>query len=432
MLAMLSAVAIAFVLSRRLSEPLSVLAEGTEAIAHGDYSRVLPSHGKDELGILVQSFNSMTRQLGDAIQAADRNRARVEAARTYLETILAHLSSGVLALNHKAELRTYNLTASNILGVSLAEYSHKPLKSLADQQPALAEFVNHILTRYQSGPDIVWQTGEWKQQMEISTIHGKQILLVRGTPLPDSAESGYVVVFDDMTAVVQAQRDAAWGEVARRLAHEIKNPLTPIQLSAERLEHKLASKLTDTDASMLRRATATIVSQVSAMKTMVNEFSEYARAPALNLTELDLNHLIEEVLVLYEPESVELSISLDKKLPKVVGDQTMLRQVLHNLLQNAQDALHDQPEPKISLSTHATDGEVKLVVEDNGAGFPLEIISRAFEPYMTTKRHGTGLGLAIVKKIVEEHKGSIKIENRENGGACITMTLPIKSRKLEQ
>lgn len=420
MLAMLSAVAIAFVLSRRLSAPLSVLAEGTRAIARGDYGTMLPAHGKDELGVLVQSFNSMTRQLGEATQAAERNRARVEAARGYLETILAHLSSGVLALDEHQQLRTFNVAASNILGISLQDYADLSFAQLSQRQPALENFVNGVLARFQR-----YDAGEWQQQMEIVSAQGKQLLLVRGTRLPDGADSGFVVVFDDVTNMVQAQRDAAWGEVARRLAHEIKNPLTPIQLSAERLEHKLTAKLKAADADLLRRATETIVNQVSAMKTMVNEFSEYARAPALNLAELDLNLLIKDVLALYEPVNVELHTHLQPAMPPVLGDATMLRQVLHNLLQNAQDALEGRPMPRIELSNQVQDDKVILTIRDNGIGFPLEILSHAFEPYMTTKRHGTGLGLAIVKKIIEEHRGSIKLENARDGGACVTVTLPL-------
>jgi len=261
--------------------------------------------------------------------------------------------------------------------------------------------------------------------MEIATPQGRQILLVRGTRLLDSPESGFVVVFDDITTMVQAQRDAAWGEVARRLAHEIKNPLTPIQLSAERLEHKLTPKLEGADVTMLKRATDTIVSQVTAMKAMVNEFSEYARAPALNLGKVDLNQLIRDVLALYEPVGIEIKTSLAEHLPNITGDITMMRQVLHNLLQNAQDALEGQSKPTISISSSLEDDKVKLSVRDNGAGFPMEIISRAFEPYMTTKRHGTGLGLAIVKKIVEEHRGSIRLENSDEGGAVVTVAIPV-------
>ncbi len=439
MLSMLAAMAIAFVLSRKLSAPLTVLAEGTKAIASGDYSTMLPAHGKDELGVLVQSFNSMTQQLGDATKAADRNRARVEAARGYLETILAHLSSGVLALNEQGELRTFNQAASNILGVRLEGYVGFTLDKIIAKQTRLESFLNaiaahsaqdalqntalvngHINTQKNGQTDTQknLQKEEAQTQIELANTQGKQILTLRGTRLPDG---GYVAVFDDATTMVQAQRDAAWGEVARRLAHEIKNPLTPIQLSAERMAHKLHHKLDAADAEMLKRSTETIVNQVDAMKTMVNEFSEYARSPAPQLERLDLNKLILEVTSLYDfsatkalsTKSTESKIKLllEKQACNIKGDSTMLRQVLHNLLQNAQDALDMHPAPMITVKTEALNGMLVLTVEDNGAGFPTEMMPHAFEPYVTTKSHGTGLGLAIVKKIIDEHKGSIKIEN---------------------
>ncbi len=420
MLAMLSAVAFAFVLSRRLSAPLGVLAEGTRAIASGDYGKVLPAHGKDELGILVQSFNSMTRQLSEATQATERHRAQVEAARGYLEAILSHLSSGVLALDDHFCLRACNPAATQILGVDFNEALGKPLLTLGETHAGLIPLVHAVLARFQTQGD-----GEWRQQLELSGRHGAQVLLVRGTHLPAGSDSGFVAVFDDITRLIQAQRDAAWGEVARRLAHEIKNPLTPIQLSAERLERKLADKLDERDAEVLRRATHTIVSQVTAMKSMVNEFSEYARAPSVNLAELDLNAVMREVLALYEPPDIKLSVDLAPGPVPIKGDATMLRQVLHNLLQNAQDALEGRENPTIHVSSRRENGMIRFAVSDNGSGFPEELIARAFEPYITTKRHGTGLGLAIVKKIVEEHKGGIIIENRSEGGARVSIALPV-------
>ena len=448
MLSMLSALAIAFVLSRRLSQPLTVLAEGTRAIAIGDYSTMLPEHGQDELGILVKSFNSMTRQLNDATQATERNRARVEAARGYLETILAHLSSGVLAINEKAELRTYNVAASNILGINLILFENQPFIKMTENQPFLAEFVSLVQTHFELTKATELQKTELSRQIEIIRPQGKQLLLVRATRLPsnnNAAENGFVVVFDDVTTMVQAQRDAAWGEVARRLAHEIKNPLTPIQLSAERLQHKLNSKLNADDAHMLQRATDTIVNQVSAMKTMVNEFSEYARAPSANLSNLNLNKLIKDVSALYENASAELAQDQDQDqaqvkayakinydlaadLPDTKGDATMLRQVLHNLMQNAQDALKQTDNPTILVQTSFDDANITLTVKDNGQGFPADLLSHAFEPYVTTKAHGTGLGLAIVKKMIEEHHGQIKIENNATGGASITILLPINKK----
>ncbi len=428
-LAMLGAMAIAFVLSRRLSAPIAVLAEGTRTIASGDYSTMLPAHGKDELGVLVQSFNSMTQQLGDATRAADRSRARVEAARGYLETVLSHLSSGVLALNKRGELRTFNQAASNILGVQLENYVGLTLDKIIAKQTRLESFLNAIAVHtQQDGAEKNVQKDEIQTQIELVSVQGKQILTVRGTRLPDG---GYVAVFDDATTMVQAQRDAAWGEVARRLAHEIKNPLTPIQLSAERMAHKLISKLDVADAEMLKRATETIVNQVDAMKTMVNEFSEYARSPAPQLQQLDLNRLITEVISFYDLPATKIMLSLEKQVCTIKGDSTMLRQVLHNLLQNAQDALVEQAAGVIVVRTTKVGEMLVLTVEDNGAGFPADMMLHAFEPYMTTKPHGTGLGLAIVKKIIEEHKGSIKIENapkigaEEKTGAIVTISIPL-------
>ncbi len=438
MLSMLSALAIAFVLSRRLSQPLTVLAEGTRAIASGDYSTMLPEHGKDELGILVKSFNSMTRQLDDATQATERNRARVEAARGYLETILAHLSSGVLAINEKAELRTYNVTASTILGVNLMLFENQPFTKITEHQPYLAEFVSLVQTHFELTKASELQKTELNRQIEIIRPQGKQLLLVRATRLPsnnNTADNGFVVVFDDVTTMVQAQRDAAWGEVARRLAHEIKNPLTPIQLSAERLQHKLSSKLNADDAHVLQRATDTIVNQVNAMKTMVNEFSEYARAPSANLGQLNINKLIKDVSALYEntdTSPAKITYSLAADMPDTKGDATMLRQVLHNLMQNAQDALKQTQSPTILVQTSFNDINIKLMVKDNGQGFPADLLSHAFEPYVTTKTHGTGLGLAIVKKMIEEHHGQIKIENNPTGGACITIVLPIDKHNMSK
>ncbi len=437
MLAMLGAVAVAFVLSRKLSAPLTVLAEGTKAIASGDYSSVLPSHGKDELGVLVQSFNSMTQQLDDATKAAERNRARLEAARGYLETILAHLSSGVIALNKRGELRTFNEAAINILATQLEHCVGLTVEQIIAQQPRLESFFLAISMHNQhaegKAPAIETPAHELVTQIELVTGQGKQILTLRGTRLPDG---GYVAVFDDATSMIQAQRDAAWGEVARRLAHEIKNPLTPIQLSAERMAHKLMDKLDASDGQMLKRSTATIVNQVDALKRMVNEFSEYARSPAPQLQALDLNKLIQEVLSFYDLPANKLIFSLEKQATMIKGDSTMLRQVMHNLLQNAQDALVDQADALIEVQTKSMGAMLVLTVADNGAGFPAEMLAHAFEPYMTTKSHGTGLGLAIVKKIIEEHKGSIKIENlndataahkssAEAHGALVTISIPL-------
>jgi nitrogen fixation/metabolism regulation signal transduction histidine kinase len=433
MLAMLSSLAIAFVLSRRLAQPLTVLAEGTRAIAAGDYNTILPVHGADELGVLVKSFNSMTRQLSDATKATERNRARLEAARGYLETILAHLSSGVLAINRHGQLRTHNLVASNILGLNLKPFESRPFTQISEENNFLAEFIVLVEKHFELTKDKDKEKVELSKQLEIINPQDnrKQLLLVRATRLPSTADSGFVVVFDDVTTMAQAQRDAAWGEVARRLAHEIKNPLTPIQLSAERLQHKLSAKLDKEDATILRRATDTIVNQVGALKSMVNEFSEYARAPSANFANINLNTLINDVSGLYENTHAEISFDLASDMPDLMGDVTMLRQVLHNLMQNAQDALVEAVDPKIVVKTNWDDTKVQLSVQDNGQGFPEDLLAHAYDPYVTTKANGTGLGLAIVKKMVEEHGGQIKIENNVKGGASVIIALPLNQNDYE-
>ena len=298
------------------------------------------------------------------------------------------------------------------------------LSDIAAQRPSLRPFTAAVT---QSFTDMAGN--EWQRQIERLSKNGDQILLMRGTRLSTAAENGYVVVFDDITYLLQAERQAAWGEVARRLAHEIKNPLTPIQLSAEHLQHKLSTKLVSGDALLLKRATQTIVSQVAAMKNMVMEFSDYARAPAPKLVALDMHHLLQEVLGLYEANSSPITLRLQAEHSRLKGDPTRLRQVIHNLLQNAHDALKNVVAREIILSTANQENTLVLSVQDNGSGFPENILARAFEPYMTTKQRGTGLGLAIVKKIVEEHGGRITIENIALGGSLVTVNLPLLTEK---
>ena len=302
-----------------------------------------------------------------------------------------------------------------------------------DNEPQLNILVAEIKEGFNSGA-----AGVWQRQLTRLEDGPNQVLLIRGTRLPQISGGGGVVVFDDITNLLQVQRAVAWGEVARRLAHEIKNPLTPIQLSAERVQHKLIHKLNEEDARVLRRSTETIVNQVEALKRMVNEFNQYARIPELELRQLDFNRLVREVLSLYETASmasdsnkhIQVQQILADDLPVVRGDSAQLRQVLHNLLQNAQDALTDTPEPVIEVKTEMVHGGVQLSVRDNGCGFSDEIKARVFEPYVTTKPKGTGLGLPIVKKIVEEHEGLIHIENIKPHGAQISIILPTVEKNI--
>jgi nitrogen fixation/metabolism regulation signal transduction histidine kinase len=416
LLALFTAFALAFVLARRLSAPLSILAEGTQAVAAGDFTPRQAIYSRDELGVLTQSFNQMTRQLADARRETERHRAEVESARAYLESILANLSAGVLVFDPRFILRSANEGALTILQDDFRGLLAEAVEDWSRQQ-VLGGVIRDAFAEH--------GTKEWQTQIEIDRSGGlPQILLVRGTQLPEGSSGGFVVVFDDVTRLIAAQRSAAWGEVARRLAHEIKNPLTPIQLSAERLQMKLSEKLSGGDADMLSRSTQTIINQVQAMKRMVDDFRDYSRLPAPVLAPLDLNELVGEVLGLYESSSAKLNVSLGVALPAVFGDATQLRQIIHNLLRNAEDALESRADAVIDLVTSVSGRYVQLLIGDNGPGFPVELLPRIFEPYVTTKAKGTGLGLPIVKKIVEEHLGTIEISNAPEGGARITIRLP--------
>ena len=420
LLVLLTAVSAAFFLSEGFGSSLEALAEGTRAVAQGDFTEQYPIRSSDELGALTGLFNQMTRQLFEAKQTSEQQQRIVESAKVHLESVLTHLSSGVLALDHELRLRSVNTSAAQILAAPLHEMQRMSLSQIADKYSLLRSFCHTVMEAFaETG------SGEWQRQIERLSKNGTQILLIRGTRLPPGGEAGFVVVFDDISHLLQAERQAAWGEVARRLAHEIKNPLTPIQLSAERLQHKLSAKLDEGDAQLLRRATQTIVSQVGAMKNMVSDFANYARGPALKLSHLDVHKLIREVLGLYETNVILIVLKLDASPSEVNGDATRLRQVIHNLLQNAQDALQGVAQPQITLHTETQNREIHLRVEDNGTGFPESVLSRPFEPYMTTKAKGTGLGLAIVKKIVEEHGGHISIENIMSGGARVSISLPL-------
>ena len=428
MLAILTAVAIGFLLSRKLSEPLALLAEGTKKIAKGNFKTMLPEKGKDELGVLVRSFNSMTRQLDQATQTSANNQIRLESARSYLETVLAHLSSGVIVINDDMEIKSFNIAASKILQIDLSKNTNQLITSISNKNKLLNDFVVSIQEEIKAASSK--KHFEIIKQFEIKYEKNNQVLSLQITPLPQNKVKNYVLMIDDITMMIQAQRDAAWSEVARRLAHEIKNPLTPIQLSAERIKHKLGSKLNKEDTDILDKAVSTIVNQVDAMKTMVNEFSEYARAPKLNLELTDINETIKEISHLFENSGIKITTTLLKGLPKIKVDVNMMRQVLINLIQNAQDAMiNNTKKPSIKINTNKYKNYLILSIVDNGPGFSADILKKAFEPYVTSKSHGTGLGLAIVKKIIEEHEGTIVVENIKNGGANINIQLPISKSK---
>ncbi|ADE10254.1 sensor histidine kinase [Sideroxydans lithotrophicus] len=428
LIVLLSVSSAAFYLSEQLSAPLAALASGTLAVSQGDFSGNYPVQSRDELGALTGLFNQMTRYLADAKRTGEQQQLQVENAKVYLESVLAHLSSGVMVVDEQHRLRSSNPSANQILGVPLQMVEGKTLSEIAAEHALLRSFIEAVTQGFEESTQY-----EWRQQIERMSKSGDQILLLRGTRLSTMQEdSSYVVVFDDITHLLQAERQAAWGEVARRLAHEIKNPLTPIQLSAERLQHKLLGKLDEHDSQLLQRATQTIVSQVAAMKNMVTEFANYARAPAARMVALDIHQLLNEVMGLYEANSSPITLQLNAHRTWLNGDATRLRQVIHNLLQNAHDALQQTEHPMIVLSTeNTTNGTLKLIVRDNGSGIPEHMLGRLFEPYMTTKQKGTGLGLAIVKKIVEEHGGKITIESQPLAGTRISVELPLAVTETE-
>ena len=440
-LATFIAMMLALALGNQLARPLFLLAQGTKEVTEGDYTPKREIKSRDELGFLTQSFNAMTRQLSEARAAVENNRIALEHSKAYLESILANLTAGVFVFDRQFRLTTANRGAERIfrqqfqsaLGAALdritvlSDFGAMVRKAFADREAASGD-----------GHD---DRGHWQQQFSVQVPGETEplTLLVRGARLvsatdrdaEDMQTSGYVVVFDDISDVISAQRSIAWGEVARRLAHEIKNPLTPIQLSAERLQMKLADKLTPSDAEVLKRGATTIVNQVAAMKQMVDSFRDYARTPPAVLANLQLNELASEVLTLYGIEEGKSAIHVElAALPVIRGDATQLRQVIHNLLQNAQDAVSEIEHPRVLLETRTVeygdpDAEgkvrvaVRLTVSDNGPGFPARILTRAFEPYVTTKAKGTGLGLAMVKKIVDEHGARIDIRNRLKAGDVI-------------
>ena len=427
MISLLSSIYGALVLSRRLVAPIQNLVAGTRAVAKGDFDTRLPTPARDEIGFLISSFNDMTQRLAAARRQASVSQALVEAERENLEIILARLSTGVVSLEADLRIRTANQAAGAILGVDLENRVGESLLEVAKDQPLLEQLVDVANVHLSRGEH------EWREQIVLRGEVGRRVLTCACTALPgdDSHQPGFVIVFDDITGLLQAQRDAAWGEVARRLAHEIKNPLTPIQLSAERMRRKYLGVLPTDDAQILDRATHTIVQQVEAMKEMVNAFSQYARAPDIDISTFSIDKLVHEIVDLYRAEArrVDIVLAIDSALPEIEADHGRVRQILHNLLRNAIEALEHADTARIDVRVQSAEYQdinmIEISVEDNGPGFQPGSLSQVFDPYVTTKPKGTGLGLAIVKKLVEEHAGTIEAENSDGGGALIRIRLPV-------
>lgn len=412
LLAILLALVIALYFAQRFTAPILSLAAGARSVAQGDYSQQLAVYRNDELGRLTTLFNHMTAELNTAY-------GRQEAARHYLECVLASLTSGVVTLDEAGYLKANNSSAEHILMLDLSacrDSSVHEWHRLGVHQALAAQVLLSILATVQDNKPI---------QLTYSAPDESRILLGKATRLPEDNGTGTVLVFDDVTALVQAQKEAAWGEVAQRLAHEIRNPLTPIQLSAERLAWKLDGKLDDKDAAILARATDTIVNQVAAMKDMVEAFRNYAKAPKLKLERLDLNRLAAELLILYEGSNCTFRANFSNIEAIIEADAGAMRQVLHNILKNGAEAAAIADQPEVSIETTAENNKIILTVCNNGKSFSEDMLRQAFDPYITDKPGGTGLGLPVVKKIIEEHKGRITLANRPEGGACVKITLPL-------
>jgi two-component system, NtrC family, nitrogen regulation sensor histidine kinase NtrY len=433
LLAMLTAIYGAIYSAEKLTRPVQDLIAGTRAVGKGDFGTRLPLPSRDEMGFLVHSFNDMTKRLRRAREETTRSQQAVERERERLSIILARLTTGVISIGRNLVLRSANHAASNILGVDLEQCIGQLLTSISGD-PRYARFADEVSVRLARGEE------EWREQMDLKPeMGGARVLVCACTPLPgdehaeDEAErqGGYVIVFDDISALLQAQRDAAWGEVARRLAHEIKNPLTPIQLSAERMRRRYLEQMKGEDAQILDRATYTIVQQVEAMKAMVNAFSEYARAPDMKVTRFPFNALVTEVADLHrvQESGVQIDVELDPNISQVEADRGRVRQILNNLIVNGVEAVENAAGGRVFVATRLENvGAAEyatITVSDNGPGFAREVLGRAFDPYVTSKPKGTGLGLAIVKKIVEEHGGRVEADNRPEGGARVRVSLPV-------
>ena len=428
LLSVLSAILVAFISARRLVSPLNDLVEGTQAVAAGDYEKQLPLSGEDELGFLTRSFNTMTRKIARARAIADQSQLMEAMQRNYLESVLEHINSGVLTIDESGLIKQGNRAAEMIFDMNPGTFHERQIEQMEEEYPQSIRFFEMVKAHINS-------PREWQEEVVIFGQSGRKILRVRGTELNQSFQQlrEQVIVVDDLTRLIQAQKDSAWSEMARRLAHEIKNPLTPIQLSAERLQRKLAGQVSENKQELLDRYTHTIVQQVEAMKSMVNSFTDYARAPSPNPEPVNLNQIITEVAQLYANSQpvIDIRLNLEQQLPEIEADPVRLRQLVHNLVKNATEAIDAKGWIDIQSECLEEYGcqYVQVVIEDSGHGFDEELLENLFEPYVTDKAGGTGLGLAIVKKIVDEHGGRVWAENIEGDGARVSLLLPVQAVK---
>ena len=424
LLSVLSAIWLAFVAARNLVAPINELVEGTKAVAAGDYEKQLTPSGNDELGFLLRSFNTMTRKISRSRAIAEQSQRMEALQKNYLESVMDHITSGVLTIDETGFINSGNPAACEMFEIESVFVSELYIDDVLRQYPMMAPFFDAVRAHLQ-------RDDEWQEEVVVFIQGSRKILRVRGTTLLSQTDERreQVLVVDDLTELIQAQKESAWSEMARRLAHEIKNPLTPIQLSAERLQRKLSGEVAPEKQSLLDRYTHTIVQQVEAMKAMVNAFSEYARSPSKQPRLLDLNAMLEDIAVLYHEDNTDVSIELelDPQMPEIEADDVRLRQLVHNLIKNSLETIEGEGWIRLQTGCVSKGGRrwAEFSVVDSGEGIAEEVAQNLFDPYVTTKTSGSGLGLAIVQKIVDEHGGSVRVSNSRRGGAKFTVRLPI-------
>jgi nitrogen fixation/metabolism regulation signal transduction histidine kinase len=430
LLSVLSAIWLAFVAARKLVAPINDLVEGTKAVAAGDYERQLTLSGSDELGFLLRSFNTMTRKIARSRAIAVQSQRMEALQKSYLESVLEQLTSGVLTIDASGFIKSSNAAACSIFDIDSSAFNELNIVEVVGRYPMMVPFFDAVQSHLS-------QSDEWQEELVLFVQGGKKILRIRGTALLSEGDEQQeqVIVVDDLTELIQAQKESAWSEMARRLAHEIKNPLTPIQLSAEHLQRKLSGGVSAEKQAMLDRYTHTIVQQVEAMKSMVNAFTDYARSPHPLSQMVNINAMLEEIAVLYHQDNTDVAINLklDPSVPKIAVDDVRLRQLVHNLIKNSLETLEGKGWINLETASIEKSGRqwIEFTVEDSGQGIADEVAQNLFDPYVTTKTSGSGLGLAIVQKIADEHGGSVRVSKAQHGGARFSVLLPFSDPALQ-
>jgi len=430
LLIIFSSIWFGFYLSQEITVPIKELAEGTNRIASGDYDFFIDLEAKDEIGLLVNSFNKMTadlrqskKELEEANEELRKTNLELEQRRAYMEIVLANVAAGVVSADREGKILTINKSAEKMLGVDARQLIGRHYHDVLSQ-----EYIE-IMDRFLSDRGL-FRKGFLKKEIRVAASDRSLILLLSLNVLRDEHGKylGLVAVFEDVSEIEKAQRMAAWREVARRIAHEVKNPLTPIQLSAQRLRKRYGEKIGKDDGQVFEECTSMIIRQVEELKRLVDEFSNFARMPAANPIPSDIKKIIREALTLYREAHKEVNIEFhdNQEVPIFNLDREQMKRVMINLLDNAIAAVEEKGNIVVSLDYDSLLQMVRIEVADDGKGIPPEHKMRLFEPYFSTKKHGTGLGLAIVNTIITDHNGFIRIQDNEPKGTRVIIELPVR------